>query len=253
MFQITFVISELSNPQRQAIAAFILAFPQSEAKNNNEALPLIGDEERVIIPSFEISSEDDEPTPETAFTAISEVSPAPTGLALVPSPPQAVASAATVAAALPASPTGGADATTQLDKSGLPWDARIHAGSRVTTADGNWRKRRGIDDATVTQVEAELKALMGLPAPVAATPVATVAVPTPPAPAAPVVASAEGRAAFVSLIARASAAINAKTLTQAELESAVVACGVPSLPLLSNRLDLVPQVAATIEAILQGR
>lgn len=58
----------------------------------------------------------------------------------------------------------------KLDADGLPWDARIHAGSRETSTDGTWRIRRrpnGTDqaewDATVARVRAELADLMVIP------------------------------------------------------------------------------------------
>ncbi|HRQ13039.1 MAG TPA: hypothetical protein PK205_07020 [Promineifilum sp.] len=48
-----------------------------------------------------------------------------------------------------------------FDSSGLPWDARIHAATKATTADGKWRRRRGVADEFVTAVEAELRANAG--------------------------------------------------------------------------------------------
>lgn len=174
-----------------------------------------------------------------------------------------------------------------LDKTGLPWDARIHAESKAKIADGTWRKKRGGDPALVTQVEAELRQVMGaapavplapvasIPAPQAATvtmptagvassavavpapptaPVAPVA-PPPPAPSAPPVGSVpqDARAMFVALVGRASAAIQGQKVTQAEVNQCCVDAGVPALPLLANRLDLVAQVAAHIDALIAAR
>lgn len=45
-----------------------------------------------------------------------------------------------------------------VDADGMPWDARIHSGSREKTSKGKWKSRRGVDDAVVATVEAELKA-----------------------------------------------------------------------------------------------
>ena len=45
-----------------------------------------------------------------------------------------------------------------FDSAGFPWDERIHSANKGTNANGTWRKRRGVDDATVAAVEAELKA-----------------------------------------------------------------------------------------------
>jgi hypothetical protein len=59
---------------------------------------------------------------------------------------------------------------TNLDINGLPWDARIHAGSRERNTDGSWRVRRrpkGVEeadwDATLARVTAELTELMAIP------------------------------------------------------------------------------------------
>jgi hypothetical protein len=61
-------------------------------------------------------------------------------------------------------------ADTNLDVNGLPWDARIHAGSRERNTDGSWRVRRrpkGVEeadwDATLARVTAELTDLMAIP------------------------------------------------------------------------------------------
>lgn len=59
---------------------------------------------------------------------------------------------------------------TNLDVNGLPWDARIHAGSRERNTDGSWRVRRrpkGVEeadwDATLARVTADLTDLMSIP------------------------------------------------------------------------------------------
>lgn len=48
------------------------------------------------------------------------------------------------------------DTPPATDKNGLPWDERIHAGTKALNADGTWKKRRGVDDTTVAAVTAEL-------------------------------------------------------------------------------------------------
>lgn len=87
---------------------------------------------------------------------------------------------------IPPMPSGDADdddngppavvAAGTVDKDGLPWDERIHAKSKATNADGTWRKRRNVDDATVAMVETQLRA--GSPAPFV--PAAPVTPPLPP-------------------------------------------------------------------------
>lgn len=92
---------------------------------------------------------------------------------------------------MPTAPTGGDEGDEDnapanvnapaIDASGLPWDERIHAKTKALTADGKWRKRRGVDDATVAAVEAELRgAATTIAAPVSP-PQATVPMPAAPA------------------------------------------------------------------------
>lgn len=45
----------------------------------------------------------------------------------------------------------------QVDKDGFPWDARIHSGNKEMTGKGVWRKKRGVTDQEVTDVENELR------------------------------------------------------------------------------------------------
>ncbi|QWY83128.1 topoisomerase II domain-containing protein [Rhizobium phage RHph_X2_24] len=62
-----------------------------------------------------------------------------------------------------------------VDKDGLPWDDRIHSTPATLTSKGVWRKKRGVTDALVSQVETELRS-RGVPAqqpqPVAPAPMA---------------------------------------------------------------------------------
>lgn len=64
-----------------------------------------------------------------------------------------------------------------LDSRGLPWDERIHASSQGTNKDGSWRYRRGVEQAQIDQVEAELRGSVPaqpaapMPPPVTASPV----------------------------------------------------------------------------------
>lgn len=57
------------------------------------------------------------------------------------------------------------DTPPATDKNGLPWDERIHAGTKALNADGTWKKRRGVDDATVAVVTAELTGAAPQPEP----------------------------------------------------------------------------------------
>lgn len=48
--------------------------------------------------------------------------------------------------------------TGELDSAGMPWDERIHSGSKKTNADGKWKLRKNVDENLVKQVEAENRA-----------------------------------------------------------------------------------------------
>lgn len=202
--------------------------------------------------------------------------PPPVNTAPITTTPGAVSSAAGV----------------DLDAKGLPWDSRIHAESKGKIADGTWRKKRNLDPAMLAQVEAELRQVMGATgdplvhstAPIATTqahatvaqviansPTASVSQPAvaPPAPApvagaaptmpaAPNVAPAgevpqDARQQFVGLVGRASAAIQAGKVSQAEVSQICADSGIPALPLLANRLDLVATVASRIDALIAAR
>jgi hypothetical protein len=51
----------------------------------------------------------------------------------------------------------GVASTSATDIHGLPWDERIHAGNKTTNKDGSWRRRKGVAEALVLAVEAELR------------------------------------------------------------------------------------------------
>lgn len=76
-------------------------------------------------------------------------------------------------------------ATVDVDADGLPWDERIHAGSKEQTGAGKWKKKKGVgkDKAFIAQVEAELRgAPQNVPQPpVETAPVEQANVPQPPA------------------------------------------------------------------------
>lgn len=276
----------LTVAQREAVAAFILTFPAADTAPiaDHTAVAEIADAAATEI--AQLDHDQESTLPEEAFApadpataAFGNAAPLPPGAtaapftadvaqspiapevslvttgwpATVPAPhvPTSASVAPTAAA-----PTVSHAPAVELDSKGLPWDARIHAESKNKIADGTWRKKRNLDPSLLAQVEAELYALMG--APVAPLPPA-VAAPTiaPPAPIAPVGAApdaaADPRALYVGLVGRAAAAIQAAKITQADITGICVAHGVPALPLLVNRLDLVPAIAAQVDALITSR
>lgn len=121
--------------------------------------------------------------------------PAVVAAPVIPAPPSTVAAQTLenlhVAAAIippppppaPAAPQG-VDPNAQLDKRGFPYDARIHsAGANINKSDGLWRTKRGVDNALIESVEAELRdrgyGVAVPPAPVIPPP--PVVIPPPPA------------------------------------------------------------------------
>lgn len=85
----------------------------------------------------------------------------------VPQPIPSIQPAPVMPMQMPTGQTGGDDgdddgpvanvADGEVDVNGIPWDDRIHAKTKAKTEAGAWRRRRGIDDATVAAVEAELR------------------------------------------------------------------------------------------------
>jgi len=214
--------------------------------------------------------------PAAPLTSGNTCAPLPAGVAPIVAAPIALppVNLGPASSAAPVTPAG-----VELDAKGIPWDNRIHADSKNKIADGTWRKKRNLDPATVATVEAELRTLMGAPVvPLAPTPAqqavtvttptdgpasSVVAVPAPPSTLASQVSSTppaplgsvpqDARQQFVALVGRASAAIQRGKVTQAEVTQCCAAAGVPALPLLANRLDLVAQVAAQVDALIASR
>lgn len=127
----------------------------------------------------------------------------------------------------------------------IPWDARIHAGSKAKLAKKphGWKMKRGVSDELVDQVEAELIAAMkASPAnPVESTPAPPASEPTPAAPAQPA-APTGAVTTFPALMS----AITSNKIDQATVTAAVNKAGLQSLPLLAARPDLIPTVAAEL-------
>jgi hypothetical protein len=256
--QITVNPAELTKDEREAVAGFILTFPGAgqmekgpihvpDSAELREAIasikPEAGKPELIQDPAAVFSKSTPPPPPaDPAATPLSNAGP----MLVIPNPEPAA----------PVPPATGA----VLDKQGLPWDIRIHSAAKTFNADGTWRKKRGVETTMIQTVESELKKLMAIPSPAAAPvvpppPGSTVAAspvaPPPPPPAG--TSEAELRMQFVALVGRASAAIQNGKLMDHELNSTCAFAGVGSLPLLGNRLDLVPQVAAAIDQIIASR
>jgi hypothetical protein len=178
-------------------AADLAGVPRPSPKIAPEDTPSVG---RPLVEPVTASA------PPAAFnpfaTSVTAVAGAPldagVAVVLVPPPPSVpTPPAATIAPTAATAPIAAPVAGLELDVHGLPWDARIHADAgkgkpHPKIGDGSWRKKRGVEDATVAAVEAELRAAMGAsapsvpsvppPGPSALPPPPPVVVPVPPVP-----------------------------------------------------------------------
>jgi hypothetical protein len=186
--------------------------------------------------------------------SIAPVVPTPTLTApvSVPAPPAPTPASVEPAPTAPAAQTSHVNGV-DLDKHGLPWDGRIHASTKRKNADGSWTSKRGVDSALITQVEAELRQVMGAAPAAPLAPASTGVASSPVVPAAVTEAPQDARQLFVGLVGRASAAIQGQKVTQAEVNQICNEAGIPALPLLANRLDLVATVAARVDALIAER
>lgn len=48
---------------------------------------------------------------------------------------------------------GGGGNLGEFDSAGKPWDERIHASTKSKNADGRWKKKKGVDQALVAEIE----------------------------------------------------------------------------------------------------
>jgi hypothetical protein len=158
----------------------------------------------------------------------------------------------------------------ELDSSGLPWDARIHASTKSKKKDGTWTALRGLnDEGKVKQIEAELRAtaqgrqlgaivqaqsaapLPGLPALAPASAAANV----PPGIGSLSVAQATGAASvspdpvtFEQLMPRVTQATISGILPPTALQQVCGALGLPSVVALQTNPAFVPHAWAQLKA-----
>ena len=71
--------------------------------------------------------------------------------------------------------------TVELDKNGIPWDERIHAGTKRKNADGTWSLKKGVDKELAAQIIAEYQVAAPTTTTVPAAPAKPGVPPAPPA------------------------------------------------------------------------
>ena len=160
-----------------------------------------------------------------------------------------------------------------VDSEGLPWDGRIHSSNKKKiTKDDTWQLRRGIDSAVVEQVKAELRQVMAIPNVSGITIVSQGTITevseslVPPAPPTetqglhPEAGNTVPTAAAGTPQTGASSkpyseyklpdlmrGITSKMIQPDVVQSVVAKFGVPSVPALATRQDLIPLVAEALE------
>lgn len=159
-----------------------------------------------------------------------------------------------------------APAGVEVDKEGLPWDARIHAGTKAKNADGRWKAKKGAPDDLKTQVTTELRAVMGAPpAPAAAPPppppptpqdnalntalaeAEAAAAPPPPPPPAP---AASNTAGFIAAMQKVTSGQADGKITPQDVATIVASLGLASARDLMHRPDLVPEFEAQVASYI---
>ena len=234
-------LSAMNAAQREFVAGFIMNYPATTAlvtgSSTEESL-------RAVIAIAE-------PVPEPAAVfALIPAPPAPTPPAPAPPPPIIATTGPQLVI-----PQVIEIESPKIDKSGLPWDERIHASTKGFTGDGLWRRKRGVSDSEYDGVTAQLRQLMNLPAPTPA--VASVnTAPAIPAATVEAVPSVDNRKAYIDLVGQCGKAIAAGKLTKEDVNNACASAtgGVATtLPILASRSEFVPAVAQIITTLVESR
>lgn len=149
------------------------------------------------------------------------------------------------------------------DVDGIKWDKRIHSSSKELNKDGTWRKRRGVDDALVRTVEAELRGtpvshgspipqviaeIDYVPAPAPA--VSNVHVVYPPPEAFPQPTVAEATMTFPELLDGVTKAMVSGQLNQATIAAALDSVGLTALPHLLGNTALIPAFRTALGGVV---
>jgi len=252
MLKIEFDPSTLTRSQREDLASFILGWGTDEEYENLGTIPAGTLEPGMVLNEVQSPKS----APSSADAGPSSTAPADTqgntltGIAPPPPTPRPAFPANTAA---PQSPN-----LAEVDSKGIPWDARIHSSSKAKVADGSWKYRRGVSDEEVKRVEKELRgdsmdaaALFTAPAATEVKAGGAVSGIAPPPPLG--VSEPDLRKEFAQLMIRVAQAKGAGKITAEEVTAALADHAVPSLPMLSTKLDLVPSVAAAIDALIASR
>lgn len=166
---------------------------------------------------------------------------------------------------------GGADSTAAaqtpditpvpLDSTGLPWDIRIHAGTRTQTAQGVWKAKKGLDAGLKASIEAELRQAMAAPRapfqplnaappppPAAVSQTSTVAPPPPPAQQTQSAQSPSANDAQVTDFVSLCRYVSSNRIPAERIAAVSTRHGLPGLGLAASRPDLIPLLYADFKS-----
>ncbi len=124
----------------------------------------------------------------------------------------------------------------ELDHDGLPWDARVHARTKTKTADGRWKLMRGVDKVKVEKVNQELEQ-------------AAIAPPPPPP---QVICNEVAPLDFPQLMEKIMEVVTSKKMDHQQVLDIAKSFGLPSIPVIPTRPDLIPAIGAAIDNFILG-
>lgn len=117
----------------------------------------------------------------------------------------------------------------ELDSAGLPWDYRIHSANKTKTADGKWKMKRNVGEKLTHKVTEDNRIAMIAPAsPEETTPAVDL---------------------FPVFMKTATAQISAGKLNHLSLLKMLQAKGIPDIPSVKIRQDLISVLIKEIEML----
>lgn len=183
--QITFDTATATHGDAQALRALLaVVFPEIFGFETVRG-PATGSAVAALAPPTAVEAFAAEPEAAAVFAQPVTPMPSEAGVPFAGTAPETGGSTMTPPS-VPAPAAATALSPAEVDSKGVPWDARIHTGTKTKNKDGSWRQKRDLDPTILASVTAELQASMAAPAAAvevaAPVPPAASSAPTPPAP-----------------------------------------------------------------------